>query len=63
VPCHRVIRADGSSHNYLYGLECKATLLAHELRNSADQSSADQSSPSQNKTDAKAPTSSNPTRR
>ena len=30
VPCHRIIRGDGSSHNYLYGLECKATLLAHE---------------------------------
>lgn len=30
VPCHRIIRSDGSSHGFLYGLECKATLLAHE---------------------------------
>ena len=30
VPCHRVIRSDGSSHNYLYGLDCKAALLEHE---------------------------------
>ncbi|MFL6114578.1 MAG: methylated-DNA--[protein]-cysteine S-methyltransferase [Catenulispora sp.] len=30
VPCHRVVRMDGSSKNFLYGLECKATLLAHE---------------------------------
>lgn len=30
VPCHRIVRGDGSSKNFLYGLECKATLLAHE---------------------------------
>ena len=30
VPCHRIIRSDGSSKGFLYGLECKATLLAHE---------------------------------
>lgn len=30
VPCHRIVRSDGSSKNFLYGLECKATLLAHE---------------------------------
>jgi methylated-DNA-[protein]-cysteine S-methyltransferase len=33
VPCHRIIRSDGSSHGFLYGLECKATLLAHEKAN------------------------------
>ena len=30
VPCHRVVRSDGSSKGFLYGLECKASLLAHE---------------------------------
>lgn len=30
VPCHRIVRSDGSSKNFLYGLECKAVLLAHE---------------------------------
>ena len=30
VPCHRIVRSDGSSKNFLYGLECKATLLEHE---------------------------------
>jgi methylated-DNA-[protein]-cysteine S-methyltransferase len=30
VPCHRVVRSDGSSKGFLYGLECKANLLAHE---------------------------------
>lgn len=32
VPCHRIVRSDGTSKNFLYGLECKATLLAHEKR-------------------------------
>lgn len=35
VPCHRIIRSDGSSHGFLYGLECKATLLAHEKEHRA----------------------------
>lgn len=36
VPCHRIIRGDGSSHGFLYGLECKATLLAHEKAHGID---------------------------
>jgi len=35
VPCHRIVRSDGSSKNFLYGLECKATLLAHEQQHAA----------------------------
>ncbi|NUR31754.1 MAG: methylated-DNA--[protein]-cysteine S-methyltransferase [Catenulispora sp.] len=35
VPCHRIVRSDGSSKNFLYGLECKATLLAHEQQHTA----------------------------
>jgi methylated-DNA-[protein]-cysteine S-methyltransferase len=35
VPCHRIVRSDGSSKNFLYGLECKATLLAHEKQHAA----------------------------
>lgn len=30
VPCHRVVRSDGSLGNYFYGVELKAALLAHE---------------------------------
>jgi methylated-DNA-[protein]-cysteine S-methyltransferase len=31
VPCHRVIRSDGSLGGYRYGLDVKRWLLAHEL--------------------------------
>lgn len=30
VPCHRVIKSDGTFGNYYYGSELKAALLAHE---------------------------------
>ena len=30
VPCHRVVRTDGSLGGYLYGLHIKRALLAHE---------------------------------
>ncbi|XNZ00470.1 methylated-DNA--[protein]-cysteine S-methyltransferase [Micrococcus luteus] len=30
VPCHRVVKADGSVGAYLYGAEAKQALLAHE---------------------------------
>ena len=30
VPCHRVVRSDGSLGNYFYGVELKAALLRHE---------------------------------
>ena len=30
VPCHRVVRSDGSLGGYAYGLEAKRWLLAHE---------------------------------
>jgi methylated-DNA-[protein]-cysteine S-methyltransferase len=30
VPCHRVVRADGSLGGYLYGLDVKQALLDHE---------------------------------
>lgn len=32
VPCHRVVRADGSLGGYAYGLDTKRALLAHEQR-------------------------------
>jgi len=30
IPCHRVLRSDGSLGGYYYGLPCKEWLLAHE---------------------------------
>jgi len=30
VPCHRILRTDGSLGGYYYGLPVKAALLAHE---------------------------------
>ncbi|HEU4675623.1 MAG TPA: methylated-DNA--[protein]-cysteine S-methyltransferase [Motilibacteraceae bacterium] len=33
VPCHRVVRSDGSLGGYYYGLSVKETLLAHERAN------------------------------
>jgi len=32
VPCHRVVRTDGSLGGYYYGLDVKEWLLAHEGR-------------------------------
>ena len=32
VPCHRVLRSDGSLGGYLYGLDVKRALLDHERR-------------------------------
>lgn len=32
VPCHRAIKSDGKSGNYLYGTAVKDYLLVHELR-------------------------------
>jgi methylated-DNA-[protein]-cysteine S-methyltransferase len=32
VPCHRVVRADGRFGGYLYGLDRKEALLAHERK-------------------------------
>ena len=32
VPCHRVVRADGTLGGYAYGLDVKRALLAHEQR-------------------------------
>ena len=31
VPCHRVVRSDGTLGGYAYGLDAKRALLAHEL--------------------------------
>lgn len=31
IPCHRVIREDGSLGGYRWGTDCKSKLLAHEL--------------------------------
>jgi methylated-DNA-[protein]-cysteine S-methyltransferase len=30
IPCHRIVRADGSLGGYYYGLDRKAWLLRHE---------------------------------
>ena len=30
IPCHRILRSDGSLGGYYYGLPCKEWLLAHE---------------------------------
>jgi methylated-DNA-[protein]-cysteine S-methyltransferase len=30
IPCHRILRGDGSLGGYYYGLPCKEWLLAHE---------------------------------
>jgi len=30
VPCHRVVRSDGSLGGYAYGLDVKRALLEHE---------------------------------
>ena len=30
VPCHRVLRTDGTLGGYYYGLDVKRALLAHE---------------------------------
>lgn len=32
VPCHRVVKSDGSAGSYLYGAEAKQALLEHEAR-------------------------------
>lgn len=32
VPCHRVVRSDGSLSGFLYGLEIKQALLDHEAK-------------------------------
>jgi methylated-DNA-[protein]-cysteine S-methyltransferase len=33
VPCHRVVRTDGTLGGYLYGLDVKRALLEHEAKN------------------------------
>ena len=35
VPCHRVLRTDGSLGGFRYGLDVKRSLLAHEARHAA----------------------------
>ena len=37
VPCHRVVRSDGSLGGYAYGLQVKQTLLARERENAGEQ--------------------------
>lgn len=32
VPCHRVVKSDGSAGSYLYGAEAKQALLEHEAQ-------------------------------
>jgi methylated-DNA-[protein]-cysteine S-methyltransferase len=44
MPCHRVIRGDGSLGGYRYGLDVKRWLLAHELA-SAQAASLDRTAP------------------
>lgn len=36
VPCHRVVRSDGSAGNYLFGTKLKEQLLAFELENNGE---------------------------
>jgi methylated-DNA-[protein]-cysteine S-methyltransferase len=36
VPCHRVLRSDGTLGGYAYGLDVKRALLAHERAAAAD---------------------------
>ncbi|HSV66270.1 MAG TPA: methylated-DNA--[protein]-cysteine S-methyltransferase [Mycobacteriales bacterium] len=40
VPCHRVLRSDGSLGGYAYGLPIKRWLLDHELRGTSSAASA-----------------------
>jgi len=35
VPCHRVLRTDGTLGGFRWGLECKRRLIAHESRPAA----------------------------
>ncbi|MFC4728516.1 methylated-DNA--[protein]-cysteine S-methyltransferase [Coralloluteibacterium thermophilus] len=40
VPCHRVLRSDGTLGGFLWGLDTKRWLLAHEARHAALRASA-----------------------